>query len=79
LPGGCKLLLSQPDQAVIAAPAAAHPGSRWLLADHTVDDAPVPSAGRATGLVELDLPAGYHRVDLRFTRARPDRWGSCSR
>jgi hypothetical protein len=27
------------------------------------------------GLVELDLPAGQHRVDLRFTGARPDPLG----
>jgi uncharacterized membrane protein YfhO len=34
-------------------------------------DAPVPVRRSGDGLVELDLPAGQHRVDLRFTSARP--------
>jgi uncharacterized membrane protein YfhO len=41
----------------------------------TVDDAPVPVRRSGGGLVELDLPAGQHRVDLRFTGARPDPLG----
>ena len=41
----------------------------------TVDDAPVPVRRSGDGLVELDLPAGQHRVDLRFTGARPDPLG----
>jgi hypothetical protein len=41
----------------------------------TVDDAPVPVRRSGDGLVELDLPAGQHRVDLRFTDARPNPLG----
>jgi transposase len=41
----------------------------------TVDDAPVPVRRSGDGLVELDLPAGQHRVDLRFTGARPNPLG----
>jgi hypothetical protein len=41
-----------------------------------VDDAPVPVRRSGDGLVELDLPAGRHRVDLRSTAgARPDPLG----
>jgi hypothetical protein len=35
----------------------------------------VPVRRSGDGLVELDLPAGQHRVDLRFTGARPDPLG----
>jgi hypothetical protein len=37
----------------------------------TVDSVPVPARRSSDGLVELDLPAGAHRVDLRFTATRP--------
>jgi uncharacterized membrane protein YfhO len=45
----------------------------------TVDDTPEPVRRSGDDLVELDPPAGQHRVDLRFTGARPDPLGSCSR
>lgn len=35
----------------------------------------MPVRRSGDGLVELDLPAGQHRVDLRFTGARPDPLG----
>jgi hypothetical protein len=41
----------------------------------TVDDALVPVRRSGDGLAELDLPAGQHRVDLRFTGARPNPLG----
>ena len=41
----------------------------------TMDDAPVPVRRSGDGLVELDLPAGQHRVDLRLTGVRPDPLG----
>jgi uncharacterized membrane protein YfhO len=41
----------------------------------TVDDAPVPVRRSGDGFVALDLRAGQHRVDLRFTGARPDPLG----
>jgi hypothetical protein len=41
----------------------------------TVDGRPVPVRRSSDGLVELDVPPGPHRVDLRFTATRPDPFG----
>jgi hypothetical protein len=41
-----------------------------------VDDVPVPVRRSGDGFVELERPAGQHRVDVRFTAPVPTRSGS---
>jgi len=55
--------------------ALRHGSRRTIGWPATADDAPVRVRRSGDGLVELDLPAGQHRVDLRFTGARPDPLG----
>jgi hypothetical protein len=42
----------------------------------TIDGDPVAVRRSTEGFVQLDLPAGRHRIDLRFTATRPDPLGA---
>jgi hypothetical protein len=59
------------DRDLAVVPAVAYdPG--WQA---TVDGRPVAVRRSSDGFAQLDLPAGRHRVDLRFTATRPDALG----
>jgi hypothetical protein len=53
----------------LAVVAAVNYDPAWHAA---LDGNPVPVRRSIDGFLELDLPAGRHRVDLRFTATRPD-------